>query len=48
MFRIQEETIYEPISKFLKEELGVENVSEIRLEKGFVGLFFQVKKIQIS
>jgi len=42
MFRIQERTVYEPISEFLKEELGVESVSEIRLEKGFVDIFFQV------
>ena len=33
MFSIQERTIYEPISEFLKEELGVESVSEIRLKK---------------
>jgi len=42
MFKITERSIYDPISEFLKKELGVESISEIRLEKGFVDLFFQI------
>ncbi|MGB9762394.1 MAG: HsdM family class I SAM-dependent methyltransferase [Minisyncoccia bacterium] len=42
MFKITERSVYEPISEFLKGELGIESISEIRLENGFVDIFFQI------
>lgn len=42
MFKITERSVYEPISSFLETKLKVKSVSEIRLEKGFIDIFFQI------
>ncbi|MFH8120161.1 MAG: N-6 DNA methylase, partial [Candidatus Aenigmatarchaeota archaeon] len=42
MIKISERTLYEPITKFLEQELKAKSISEVRIEKGWIDILFKL------